>query len=43
MKTLKIAQAEALQIINEDPKLELEKNKLFKKQIEEKFTSRIEI
>ena len=43
MKTLKIAQAEALQIINEDPKLGLEKNKLFKKQIEEKFTSRIEI
>lgn len=43
MKTLKIAQAEAIKIINEDPNLETKKNILLKKQIKDKFNSRIEI
>ena len=43
IKQLKIAQAEAINIINEDRNFDLEKNILLKKQIEEKFTSRIEI
>ena len=43
MQMLKIAQAEAIKIINEDPKLEDKKNLLLKRQIEEKFTARIEI
>ena len=43
MNMLKLAQAEAISIINDDTKLEKKKNVLFKRQIENKFTSRIEI
>ena len=43
IEMLKSVQSVALKIINEDPKLEKEKNKLLKKQIENKFKERIEI
>ena len=43
IETLKSVQSVALKIINEDPSLEQEKNKLLKKQIENKFDKRIEI
>ena len=43
IETLKSVQSVALKIINEDPKLEQEKNKLLKKQIENKFKDRINI
>ena len=43
IETLKSVQSVALKIINEDPKLEKEKNKLLKKQVENKFKDRIEI
>ena len=43
IETLKSVQSVALKIINEDPSLEQEKNKLLKKQIENKFDERIEI
>ncbi len=41
--TLKAVQAIAIKIINDDPKLEKDKNKLLKKVVDEKFGSRIEI
>ena len=40
---LKAVQAIAIKIINDDPKLEKDKNKLLKKVVDEKFGSRIEI
>ena len=43
MPTLKLVQGLAIKIENEDPKLELEKNKPLKKMIDKKFNSRIEI
>ena len=43
IETLKSVQSVALKIINEDPKLEQEKNKLLKKQVENKFKDRINI
>lgn len=43
IETLKSVQSVALKIISEDPKLEEEKNKQLKKQIENKFKKRIEI
>ena len=43
MPTLKLVQGLAIKIENEDPKLELEKNKQLKKMIDKKFNSRIEI
>ena len=43
MKELKIVQNIAVQIIEEDPDLALEKNEKLKKLIENKFTKRIEI
>ena len=43
IETLKSVQSVALKIINEDPKLEQEKNKPLKKQVENKFKDRIEI
>ncbi len=41
--TLKAVQAIAIKIINDDPKLEKDKNKLLKKVVDEKFGNRIEI
>lgn len=41
--TLKAVQAIAIKIINDDPKLEKDKNKLLRQVIDEKFGSRIEI
>ena len=41
--TLKAVQAIAIKIINDDSKLEKDKNKLLKKVVDEKFGSRIEI
>ena len=43
MPMLKMVQSLAIKIENEDPKFELEKNKLLKKLIDRKFTNRIEI
>ena len=43
LETLKSVQSVALKIINEDAKLEEEKNKPLKKQVEKRFQSRIEI
>lgn len=43
MPTLKLVQSLAIKIEQEDPKLELEKNKTLKKLIDKKFTNRIEI
>ena len=43
MPILKLVQTLAIKIENEDPKLELEKNKLLKKMIDKKFNNRIEI
>ena len=43
MPILKVVQSLAIKIENEDPKLELEKNKPLKKLIEKKFESRIEL
>jgi len=43
MTILKLVQSLAVKIENEDPKLELEKNKELKKLIQDKFTNRIEI
>ena len=41
--TLKSVQAIAMKIINDDPKLEKEKNSLLRKVVDEKFGDRIEI
>lgn len=41
--TLKSVQAIAMKIINDDPKLEKEKNSLLRKVVDEKFGERIEI
>ena len=43
IETLKSVQSVALKIINDDPKLEEEKNKTIKEQVERKFQNRIEI
>ena len=43
MPILKVVQSEAIRIIDEDPKLEDEKNKLLKDLIKDKFMKRIEI
>ena len=43
MPILKMVQSLALKIEQEDPKLELDKNKRLKKLIENKFENRIEI
>lgn len=43
MGVLKTVQSLAIKIEQEDPKLELEKNKLLKRLVEKKFTNRIEI
>ena len=43
IETLKSVQSVALKIINEDPGLDEEKNRLLKKQVENKFNERIEI
>lgn len=43
MSILKQVQNLAIKIEEEDPKLELEKNKLLKQLVEKKFTNRIEI
>ena len=43
IEVLKSVQSVALKIINDDPNLEKEKNKLLKKQIEKKLKERIEI
>lgn len=43
MPILKGVQSVAIKIMQEDPKLELEKNKLLKKMTDEKFRDRIEI
>ena len=43
MPTLKLVQGLAIKIENEDPKLELEKNKLLKRMVDKKFNNRIEI
>lgn len=43
MPILKIVQGLAIKIEQEDPKLELEKNKRLKKLIDKKFMNRIEI
>ncbi len=43
IETLKSVQAVAMRIIDEDPKLEKDKNKLLKKIVERKFGDRIEI
>lgn len=43
MPVLKLVQSLAIKIEQEDPKLELEKNKRLKKLVDEKITNRIEI
>lgn len=43
INVLKLVQTVAAKILTEDPKLELEKNKLLKELIKDKFTKRIEI
>ena len=43
MPTLKLVQETSIHIIQEDPNLEQEKNKLLKKLVKEKFKDRIEI
>ena len=43
MPILKLVQSLAIKIEQEDPKLELEKNKQLKKLVNKKFTNRIEI
>lgn len=43
IETLKVVQAIAMKIINDDPKLEKDKNRLLRKVVDEKFGSRIEI
>ena len=43
MPILKLVQSLAIKIEQEDPKLELEKNKPLKKLVDKKFTNRIEI
>lgn len=43
MTILKLVQSLAVKIENEDPKLELEKNKELKELVQDKFTNRIEI
>ena len=40
---LKSVQSVAMQIIEEDPKLEMEKNKVLKRMVDSKFGDRIEI
>lgn len=43
MNILKIAQSVAMKVLNDDPKLEKEENKLLKELIKDKFNKRIEI
>lgn len=43
MPILKLVQSVALRIEEEDPKLELEKNKRLRKIVQDKFSNRIEI
>ena len=43
MPILKLAQSVAIKILQEDPKLALEKNRLLKELIKDKFMKRIEI
>ena len=43
METLKMVQSLAVKILDKDPKLEKEENKLLKKMVKEKFQDRIEI
>ena len=43
MDILKLAQEVAIKIVNDDPKLEKEQNKLLKDLVKDKFTDRIEI
>ena len=43
IETLKAVQSVATKILQEDPKLESEKNKLLKKLVQDKFGERIEI
>ena len=43
MPILKVVQSEAIRIIDQDPKLEDEKNRLLKDLIKDKFMKRIEI
>lgn len=43
IEMLKSVQSVAVKIMEEDPKLEKEKNKLLKQMIEKKFSNRIEI
>lgn len=43
MNILKVAQSVAMKVLNDDPKLEKEENKLLKELIKDKFNKRIEI
>ena len=43
VQTLKIVQGVAIKILEEDPKIELEKNKKLRNLVKDKFTGRIEI
>ena len=43
MDILKLAQEAAVKIVNKDPKLEKEENRLLKISVKNKFTDRIEI
>ena len=43
MDILKLAQEAAVKIVNKDPKLEKEENRLLKISVKSKFTDRIEI
>lgn len=43
ISVLKLAQSVAMKILSEDSKLEMEKNKLLKKLVKDKFTNRIEL